>query len=500
MELSVKNLGRLKEARLTIKPLTVFVGPNHTNKTWTAYSLYGIARNLARVEFGARRSLGFAVSAALQAKIEATADELLGELIGKPALEVKARVTTVDVCRGLLASEPTFSLDALGLGAVLGIPESAFTGATAHLHATPDEFRAAVYSALEVIYKPSGLELEWRFIREDGTPQAHPYILRVAAKGRTEASRAFAEAKTILRENLVSAVGLLAYTLFDDAVVLPAERKALLSLDQMESYRPSLADAREATFASPIYDFMYMVDAARRLRNVPAVRPKFPLALARVLRDRIIQGDINFEDHDQPRTSGAATPIAISSRTNGDPHGSLTYVTNDGIDLSIHAAAAIVRSLAGLDIYLKDYCDRGGLLVIDEPELNAHPEAQLKIIEFLALLVHHGVRVVLTTHSPYVVDHLSNLMQASRLGETGKNSIASRFKLGMSEAFLSPDDVSVYLFNESGDVDDLLDREQGMIDLTSFSRPTEYMTNLVNAIWDAVDNEAHDTVEHGNAA
>jgi hypothetical protein len=90
-------------------------------------------------------------------------------------------------------------------------------------------------------------------------------------------------------------------------------------------------------------------------------------------------------------------------------------------------------------------------------------------------------------------------MQASQLGERAKQAIAPQFKLGMPEAFLSPDEVSVYLFNESGVVEDILDRKQGIIDLTSFSRPTEYMANLVNAIWKASDDEVRETVEQGNA-
>jgi hypothetical protein len=303
----------------------------------------------------------------------------------------------------------------------------------------------------------------------------------------------------ILKELLVSAVGLLSYTLFDSAAVLPAERKALLSLNPLDLYDPVFKDARDAVFASPIKDFAYMVDAARRLRSVPAARPQFSLELAKLLRDEIVQGNIDFVDADRPKSSATNTPVSTVRPRHEVAHGSLAYFTPDGVELAIHAAASIVRSLAGLDIYLKDYCDRGGLLVIDEPEMNAHPEAQLKIIELLALMANRGVHVVLTTHSPYIVDHLSNLMQASQLCERGKGAIASRFKLETTEAFLSPTDISVYLFNESGEVGDILDREQGMIDLSSFSRPTEYMANLVNAIWRALDDEVRETVEQGNA-
>jgi hypothetical protein len=498
VELIVKNLGRLTEARLDIKALTVFVGPNHTNKTWTAYSLYGIARNLARLEFATGRRVGFSVGAALQAKIEAAADELLSELTGKPAQEVTARITRDEVCQGLPTSELTFSLDAQGLGAVLGIPESMLGGATSALHVTRGEFRGAVYSALQVVYKPPEGELEWSFIRADGTAQPHPYISRVPATRRRGADGSIPDT-TILKEHLVSAVGLLAFTLFDSAAVLPAERKALLSLNPLDIHHPVFKDARDVAYASPINDFAYMVDAARRLRIVPASRPPFSLELAKLLRDKIVQGEIDFVDEDRPESSATNAPVSTGRARHEAAHGSLAYTTPDGVELAIHAAASIVRSLAGLDIYLRDYCDRGGLLVIDEPEMNAHPEAQLKIVEFLALLANRGVRVVVTTHSPYIVDHLSNLMQASQLGESGKKSIAPRFKLGMSDAFLSQKDISVYRFNESGEVDDILDREQGVIELSSFSRHTEYMANLVNAIWDAADNEASETVEHGNA-
>jgi hypothetical protein len=499
MELIVKKLGRLKEARLDIKPLTVFVGPNHTNKTWTAYSLYGIARNLSRIEFATRRSFGFAAGAALRARIDSVADDLLRKLTGKPAQEAAATVGRDEACLGVNGPGPSFSIDAPGLAAVLGIPESRVAGAGAWLGVTPDEFTEGVYSAVEVVYRPAELELEWRFIRADGTPQPHPYRLGVSTRGGNGADGSAADANAVLKERLVDVIGMLAHTLFDDVAVLPAERKTLLSFDRVDFYHSSLAYAREPAFAAPIYDFMYMVDAARRLRKAPAARPQFPLDLAKVLRDKIIGGGIEFEDEDRSNTSGGTKCAGVGRQLHAESHGSLTYVTSDGVDLAIHAAASIVRSLAGLDICLKDYCDRGGLLVIDEPEMNAHPEAQLKIIEFLALLASYGVRVVLTTHSPYIVDHLSNLMQASRLSAAGKNAVAPRFRLGKPEAFLTPHDVSVYLFNESGEVDDILDHEQCNIDLASFSRPTEYMANLVNEIWKAVDDQVSETVEHGNA-
>ncbi|HSP81066.1 MAG TPA: hypothetical protein VLQ93_21265, partial [Myxococcaceae bacterium] len=46
MKLTVRKLGLIERAELDIRPLTVLIGPNGTNKTWVAYALYGLLRNL----------------------------------------------------------------------------------------------------------------------------------------------------------------------------------------------------------------------------------------------------------------------------------------------------------------------------------------------------------------------------------------------------------------------------------------------------------------------
>ena len=40
MTFRVRNLGAIREGRFTLKPLTIFCGPNNSGKTWVMYSLY----------------------------------------------------------------------------------------------------------------------------------------------------------------------------------------------------------------------------------------------------------------------------------------------------------------------------------------------------------------------------------------------------------------------------------------------------------------------------
>jgi predicted ATPase len=45
MKIKFWNLGSIKEAELDLRPLTVIIGPNNSNKTYIAYSIYGLWKN-----------------------------------------------------------------------------------------------------------------------------------------------------------------------------------------------------------------------------------------------------------------------------------------------------------------------------------------------------------------------------------------------------------------------------------------------------------------------
>ena len=49
-------------------------------------------------------------------------------------------------------------------------------------------------------------------------------------------------------------------------------------------------------------------------------------------------------------------------------------------------------------------------MVIDEPELNLHPENQRKIARLFARLVNLGIRVFITTHSDYIIKEFNTLV------------------------------------------------------------------------------------------
>jgi predicted ATP-dependent endonuclease of OLD family len=85
-------------------------------------------------------------------------------------------------------------------------------------------------------------------------------------------------------------------------------------------------------------------------------------------------------------------------------------------------------------------------LIIDEPELNLHPDNQRKIARILAKAVNRGFKIMISTHSDYIIRELNNLIMLSQESEAATQL---RSKLEVDHAStLKPEKIGVYLFNE----------------------------------------------------
>jgi hypothetical protein len=91
--------------------------------------------------------------------------------------------------------------------------------------------------------------------------------------------------------------------------------------------------------------------------------------------------------------------------------------------LSMDESSSAVRSLLDIGFYIKHIAQPGDLLIIDEPELNLHPENQRKIARLLATLVNIGIKVFITTHSDYIIKELNLLIMMNQESERLKELV-----------------------------------------------------------------------------
>ena len=112
--------------------------------------------------------------------------------------------------------------------------------------------------------------------------------------------------------------------------------------------------------------------------------------------------------------------------------------------MGLHITSSMVKSLFGLWFYLENQATQGSILMIDEPELNIHPENQREIARLLARLVNAGLNIVISTHSDYIVRELNSLIMLS-----GDKNQKLRTKYGYDKnEVLSIEQVGAYLYDK----------------------------------------------------
>ena len=191
---------------------------------------------------------------------------------------------------------------------------------------------------------------------------------------------------------------------------------------------------KQATESIPLFngvlaDFMEKVidlgDSERRLTRARRELQNFDTSkVGRYLEDKILFGDIVIEK------SASGYPDFYYRFGSG----------KNPVKLSLMSASSSVSELAPVVLFIRDYLKKGDFFIVEEPESNLHPEAQLLIADALAQLVNAGVYVIITTHSDVVLEEIGNFVLHAKLNDK-------------SETNLKEEDCSVCLFHRSeGDV------------------------------------------------
>ena len=124
--------------------------------------------------------------------------------------------------------------------------------------------------------------------------------------------------------------------------------------------------------------------------------------------------------------------------------------------LRLSQSSSMVSELAPLVLFLRGIVKPGDLLIIEEPESHLHPDAQTAIARTLARLVREGVRLVITTHSDWLLQQLGNLI---REGEANKQ----KNQTPTSDNWLVKEEVGTWWFHRDKPVEEIsFDRIEGI--------------------------------------
>jgi hypothetical protein len=452
MKIKLSNLGPIyDEAQFDLKPLTIFIGPNNSGKTWLAYTLAALFGKFGVVNFTTEdRNVSILSSYPPLAK---AIDEILKTGIASMDIyrfaELYGEKYFNEIIACIRENFPQFmstrlvSFDMLQMSIDLNDIWSTF------LQRVQD-------TSLRAIVGLSKKENEHAYERQNalfsikkqkGRKSISMYF-NFEEQSETEISRE--SIREIIEERIIWYVfRMLHRALFSDVVVLPTERITFLTLPFSTQPREQKIDPQEVNgdirpLSSPVSDYISSVISVATIGPAKIVERKQEakkdgqvqtyMDLSYFLEQQILNGKVDF-----------STPEPGSGRE------ILFHPNNCVSPLEISLASSMVKELAPLVFHLRYFAQPNELLIIDEPEMNLHPKAQVQVLEFLAMLVNAGLNVLITTHSPYITDHLLNLTKAKQHQQP--ETITAQFFLQDQRAFIDEKNVSLYLIDQGKIID-----------------------------------------------
>ena len=196
-------------------------------------------------------------------------------------------------------------------------------------------------------------------------------------------------------------------------------------------------------------DFLYQLIAVSGPRRGVAGGRKRDVELASALENNVLEGAIRVDTGDAGYPTFAYRP------------------KNWKRDLPLMRTSSMVSELAPVVLYLRHLVRPGDVFIIEEPEAHLHPAMQTALARELARLVRAGVRVVMTTHSEWLLEQVGNLVRLSSL------TADKQAEIGGADVALRPEDVGAWFFKpmqrpKGSIVEEVkLDQETGLF-------PTDY--------------------------
>ncbi|MDA7959476.1 MAG: AAA family ATPase [Nitrosopumilus sp.] len=120
------------------------------------------------------------------------------------------------------------------------------------------------------------------------------------------------------------------------------------------------------------------------------------------------------------------------------------FYSTDTSSIPLHRTSSTISEVSALSLYLKHVARPGSLLIIEEPEAHLHLKNRAAMARYIVRMVRSGLRVLVITHSSAIVEGLGKHMLASRAAPE------KRKEAGIPpDDWLEYDEVAPYVFEGS---------------------------------------------------
>ena len=462
LTISVKNFGPIAEGSVDLKPLTIFVGPSNTGKSYMATAVYAVAKssgsygrlglpvglqNMRFVNIRRRFSFGrpggaseeshevvksFSDFVRQNARIES---DWSGLTVGALPRNVRSWLekTTLQQLESLQRDiiEQVQQMHGEEYGFVSRGRETADFRLSVSRGSPMLQLEASILDTLKIIPEfdisqttvpGSAFELMPYFLNLDDSDDNYDFIREEIASKLAELSY----------ENAFSGLLLQGYYLPAARSGIAQGHKVLSAALVRQSRLIGIERLNIPTLPGITTEFLsYLISLDKRMAGPDRTREL--TEATGFIETEVLRGRIDLDE-----SVGLPYPEIVY-----EPVG---IVPSPG-KFTLEHTSSMVSELAPLVLFLKYLVRPGDLLILEEPESHLHPAAQLQLARGIARLVNAGVQVLITTHSNDFTSQINNLISMSNVSEETWKSLGL-----VQEECLRPEQVSAYGFRMDTDL------------------------------------------------
>ena len=433
IHIAVENFGPIEKANIDLRPLTVFVGESNTGKTYLAALIYAL-----QLTFDGISQVPWAPHRIIQL------DRISRSRYSRPSTQVLPKETEEMLEKLNVTGQPfKFSDSPQWL-------QDRLQSDLVDSERFKDELRRCfdLEFASELIRFTEGQHNAMKISLEVREENQILWSFGVYNSDSEVTTNGFVNEDTVLRHDDRAAlreildtgdwrqepVRIFSWSAPTKSYYLPAARSGIMETHGViatslvdRATRVGLERFSEIpAFSGLIADFLKQIIGSEE-RHLPSDEMN---GIAKVLEDEVLRGEIEVKQPTAGYPEFRYRPRKLEQA------------------LRMSRSSSMVSELAPLVFFLRDVVRPGDTLIIEEPEAHLHPAAQTKVALTLARLVRVGVRVIITTHSDWLLEQIGNLVREGEVMKLGKNKTEPT-------TWLTQEEVGAWWFREGEPVTEI---------------------------------------------
>lgn len=411
MNVIVNNLGPIQQAKFDFdKKISIFCGPNNTGKTYLSYILYLFTRQ----------------------RIIPLEDSMTSTQ-WRDFIVKKSFILPIDVEEIYELVVKRLDIMPQDLSAVFGISETIANKLFADFKIQIDVDKETYITYLKDRVIDSQLNHKGHSVARV-TKKAGETILHIQ-----NISSQLDENSESIREELFTQIYKLLIQPVFFSHFFPVERNSLYTY-----YKDILANR------SQLMELLQRLDNGNRQALVDYISrnsARYPMAVSYTLDAANKMSAVSQDRGYYASLADEIEKVILGGKLSLTEDGDMKYASDKSPekDIPLYLSASMTKSMSGLVHCLRHVAGRHDMIFIDEPEINCHPDAQIMMTRIFGKMVRAGLRLIISTHSDYIIRELNNLIMLSELPDNMNEKLQ---KWGYTKDMcITPQEVGAYLFN-----------------------------------------------------